>query len=322
MSSEMPDVRHLFFPYLTKRMQALRRNGGKFAHYTSAQVALQIIQAQHVWMRNSLVMNDFSEVQHGYDCLDHSLSDSNIGGRFRAILNRLRPSLAEEIEENFRSGFFHRRVQSFMLCVSEHGSGIAEEDKYGRLSMWRAYGGVTNVALVFNSKPFVSESDALKAYTSPVLYADRTKFAGEFLNIVEGLENNFSALQSIGPNQVSSLVSWMFHFSVLSTKHPGFAEEREWRVIHSPTFAPSSKILEAIEVISGVPQKIYKIKLEDYPDEGFVGATLPDLLEEIIIGPTAAPWPIYDALVSALEANGVGNARSKVRVSDIPLRRQ
>ena len=141
------------------------------------------------------------------------------------------------------------------------------------------------------------------------------------LNKLKSLEDNFNFLEKAGPAQVVTTLSWAFHFAALSTKHPGFAEEREWRIIHSPTMLPSERIGFDIETIEGVPQRVYKLQMENHPDEGLIGATLPELLEEIIVGPTESPWPIYDALVTKLEENGVENARSKVRISNIPLRR-
>lgn len=311
----------LCMPYAMGRLREIRGNGTKFAHYTSAYAALQIIEKRKIWMRNAVVMNDFSEVQHGQECLKESWHDNDVGGRLRALLNRLRPDLARVIEEDFDNRLHDREVQSYLIAISEHGDGALDEDKYGRLSMWRAYGGNTNVAFVFNNRPFVSESNALNAFTSPVLYCDKEHFKAHFLNLVKSLEDNFNFLEKVGPAQVVTTLSWAFHFAALSTKHPGFAEEREWRIIHSPTMLPSERIGFDIETIEGVPQRVYKLQMENHPDEGLIGATLPELLEEIIVGPTESPWPIYDALVTKLEENGVENARSKVRISNIPLRR-
>jgi hypothetical protein len=42
--------------------------------------------------------------------------------------------------------------------------------------MWRAYGGATGVAIVLSPTPFLVESQALRAYTSPVGYFTPTEF--------------------------------------------------------------------------------------------------------------------------------------------------
>lgn len=314
-------IMQVTMPHAFRRIAEIRNKGTKFAHYTSAFAALQIIEKKIVWMRNAVVMNDFSEVQHGQECLKTSWHDENVGGRLRALLDRLQPGLTNSVAKEFDSRIHDREVQSYILSISEHGDDTLDEEKYGRLSMWRAYGGNTNVAFVFNNKPFVTESNALNAFTSPVLYCDKHRFKDFFLEIVKGLEDNFNALEQAGPTHVANSLTWAFHFAALSTKHPGFAEEREWRVIHSPSMLPSEKIKFDIETVESVPQKVYKLKMENHPLEGFVGATLPEMLEEIIIGPTRSPWPIYEALATKLEENGVKDAWSKVRISDIPLRR-
>jgi hypothetical protein len=191
--------------------------------------------------------------------------------------------------------------------------------------MWRAYGGNTNLAFVFKNDPFLSESDALNAFTSPVLYADSDSFKPNFLQVAENVERNIGMLCIAGEAIASHLMLSAMHFAALSTKHPGFAEEREWRVIYTPklslTGSRSSRLESKIVSLGGVPQRIFALKLENIPEEGFLGATLPELLVEVIIGPSQFPWPIYDALVDKLHHAGIADAADRVRVSNIPLRR-
>jgi hypothetical protein len=321
MDEQDQKIAQLFMPYGMARMSDIKSKNTPFVHYTSAYAAMQIIEKEEVWMRNALVMNDFMEVQHGQNCLSESWKDDEVGGRLRRLLERLQPGLSEVTAVAFDEKSDERSTQSYLISVSEHGGEDNQENRYGRLSMWRAYGGDTNVAFVFKNKPFMSESTALNAFTSPVLYRDVEGFKVEFLKLIEGLENEAELLTAMGPERVSLTLNWAFHFAALSTKHPGFAEEREWRVILSPTMGGAKNIDFSVETIQGVPQKVYKLKLKNYPDQGFVGATLPELLEEIIVGPTANPFPIYEALALKLEEKGVQDAWSKVRISDIPLRR-
>jgi hypothetical protein len=314
-----------FFPYATRKMAQMKEKGTRFAHYTSAENALRIISGNCVWLRNTNVMNDFSEVQHGHACILAAWEDDSVGGRLRRALDTVETGLADSIMQRFRDTERLRALDSYMVAISEHGNADSREDLYGRLSMWRAYGGNTNVAFVFNSAPFFNESDALTAYTSPVLYADAEMFKPHFLEVVQGAERHLAILKALGRDVISHALISALHFGALSTKHPGFWEEREWRVIFSPSFSItgriSDKLKSSIESVGGVPQRIYKLMLENYPDEGHTGATIPELLEEVIIGPTQYPWPIYDALVEKLSAVGVADAGKKVRVSQIPLRR-
>ena len=44
---------------------------------------------------------------------------------------------------------------TYLTSISEHRN---KEDTFGRLSMWRAYGETTGVALVMNNSPFLTPS--------------------------------------------------------------------------------------------------------------------------------------------------------------------
>jgi hypothetical protein len=75
-----------------------------------------------------------------------------------------------------------------------------------------------------------------------------------------------------------------------------------------------------VEVVRGIPQPVYKIPLKNIPEEGFTGATIPELLDRVIIGPTDHSFAAYEAFVSLLNEAGVENANTKVFTSHIPLR--
>ncbi len=72
--------------------------------------------------------------------------------------------------------------------------------------------------------------------------------------------------------------------------------------------------------LGGIPQRVYAIPFVDYPDEGFNGATVPDLIEKILIEPSQDAWLIAEAFIAELENLGVADAKSKVIVTGIPLR--
>jgi hypothetical protein len=107
---------------------------------------------------------------------------------------------------------------------------------------------------------------------------------------------------------------------VLCTKHPGFIEEREWRVIHAPQFEKSTRLTVAIESIGGTPQRVFKIPLQNVPEDDLSGIEIPELIDRIVVGPTKFPNEIQDAFIHLLSAAGVQNAAAKVVISNLPLR--
>jgi hypothetical protein len=106
--------------------------------------------------------------------------------------------------------------------------------------------------------------------------------------------------------------------AVTCLKHEGFREEREWRIIYSPTRRPSVHITHSIEVIDGVPQLIQKIPLRGAPPDDLALIDIPHLIERVIIGPTQFGAPMFEAFYAALKQAGVQNPN--IVVSGIPIR--
>jgi hypothetical protein len=308
----------LLHPQSFRKMEELAQRQGRFVHYTSAAVAFSIIQHRTVWMRNARTMNDFSEVEHGKECL-FAAYESSAGERLQAFLNKLHAGFTEALEQSFNGWFPDIQTNTFITCFSEH---LDSEDQLGRLSMWRAYGRKNGVALVFNNKPFLLPSDALQAYSSPVSYLSVGEFEAHFAEIVEGIVANEELFASLGQEMLLAYIFNFFRFTVLCTKHPGFREEREWRVVYGPGLQRSDYLLHDLEVVNGIPQQVCKIPLKDVPEQGFHGAELPELLDRIIIGPSEHGLAMYDAFHEALLNAGVKDPGQKICVSDIPIREQ
>ncbi|MEP2031043.1 MAG: hypothetical protein ABJI96_20280 [Paracoccaceae bacterium] len=52
MDEVQAKLARLFMPYAMDRLEAVKKNNIKFAHYTSAFAATQIIGKKEVWLRN------------------------------------------------------------------------------------------------------------------------------------------------------------------------------------------------------------------------------------------------------------------------------
>jgi hypothetical protein len=317
LSADELRLRAIFFPRNTAKVAEILSANSRFVHYTSAEVAMSILQNRSVWMRNSSVMNDFSEIEYGIKCLVAAYR-SRAGTELKAFVEKLFPGSQQELETLFDGWQSHFRSETYIACLSEH---LPYEDNTGRLSMWRAYGGSTGVALVVRSTPFIQSTDALKAYSSPVAYLTEAQFAEEFAAIVASMTENADFLLAGGRQRLIGYLFTMFRFAIICTKHPGFHEEREWRIVYAPTIEKSDIIAADLQLINGVPQIIHKLPLKHAPEHGLIGADIPSLLDRVIIGPSQYPLAAYHAFVRLLEAAGVEEAASKVWASDIPLRR-
>ena len=75
-----------------------------------------------------------------------------------------------------------------------------------------------------------------------------------------------------------------------------------------------------IESIDGVPQEVCKIPLKDFPEEGFTGASIPRLVDRIIIGPNDDQIILLKTFTKLLRDAGCEDAHKRVCASGIPLR--
>lgn len=317
MDSQERKIGEIFSPYYLTKYAEVNSDDMKFVQYTSAFAAMNIIKGKEVWLRNTQCMNDFSEVKYGLNCLVKSINNSEPGENFKLLLNDIFPGFYEEFSNVFDSWIPSFINDTYIACLSEHQ---ASEEQYGRLSMWRAYGGDVSVALVLNTQPFMSDSTALKAYTSPIIYLDLKNFPQEITALSERIKNNKEFIKDLGKNELLRYLFHAFQYAILCTKHPGFHEEKEWRVIYNPSIEKSELIKSEIEVIDNMPQKVCKIPLIKYQDPKLTGTTIPDLIEKIIIGPNINQQILGDAFIELLNEAGYENSRNKIVYSGIPLR--
>ncbi len=166
------------------------------------------------------------------------------------------------------------------------------------------------MAMIFNNGVMSATADDLKAYSSPIAYLTKERFSAEFDKMVDRLDGEKSTMKECGYQATLLTILDSFRFATLSTKHPGFEEEKECRVIYTPDLRRSDLISKSIEIVGGVPQIVYKLPIRDLSK-----------LEAILIGPTNLPRTIRDTFVDILLDAEIFDAAQRVVVSDIPLRR-
>lgn len=317
MDNDRLELLKILMPFYYSKLNKIDKNKTKFVHYTSAQAAMSIIQNNEFWMRNTRMMNDYSEIQHGHKCLVEVLKNTEEGAGFIQSVQQLFPGLYEKVTRTFDQWTIEFFENTFISCLSEHPVG---EDKFGRLSMWRAYGKNSAVALILNTDAFKSESDILKAYTSPVKYGDVEEVKSEFKNLAKTINQNRNMIRNFGEDQIFNQLFHLFKNGILCLKHPGFKEEREWRVIYTPGLETSDHIESHIEVIGNIPQEVCKIPLKDYREPEMTGTTIPELIDKIIIGPSDNQMILIKAFKRLLSNAGCDQVDAKVKFSGIPLR--
>jgi hypothetical protein len=311
-------IEEIFLPYATKQRKVLNHNGNRLAHYTSAENAIRIIQSKNIWLRNTRNMNDYSEVQHGYFQLQQYFQNETNKSRFIDALDKCSPNIGKDAISLFDQWWVHIQNSSYISCLSMHEQN---EDEHGRLSMWRAFGrGVAGVAIVFKVPDKTDPKSNLNIFLTPAAYFNHEELCQELDEVINNIESNLEFLK-LQPR--ANLVGWVymaFMMAVVSLKHNGFREEQEWRLIHSPIQFPSQHVNSSTEIISGIPQIVYKLELINKPEAGITEVELQEILDKVIIGPSQFAQSIKESLVKELERAGVENSESKVVISGIPLR--
>jgi hypothetical protein len=306
-------------PYARKQRDEIYSAGAdpRFVHYTSAENALSIVTSKRLWMRSTVCMSDYREVQHGFDILDKFFKEKM--ELFRSALDTVALGAAQEAISRF-NGWWQPaiRFHTYIVSISEHNP---KENLHGRLSMWRAFGNnTTRVAIVLRLPTFSGAAEALNLMFSPVAYLTEDEAHGVISDVIKNVRLEAEFLRSL-PGE--AIVQWLFlmlRAAVTCLKHEGFREEREWRAIYYPKLAASKLMETSTEVVGGVPQIVHKIPLDASVDPVLAELDLARMFDRLIIGPSPFPLPIGDAFVDALSKAGVSDAGNRVFASGIPIR--
>lgn len=311
-------LERIFMPLAYEKRERMR-NDGRFVHYTSADNAVKIITTRRFWLRNARCMNDYMELTFGHQHLVQIFqkNDKELQKAFIETLEPLEPGLGGRVLEHFDEWWKNIQFNTYIGSISEHDPS---ENKYGRLSMWRAYGGNSAKAALILRMPLHQQANGLRVLLSPVSYLGAEEIEQEFRATLLNIKDNYATLAALKVESIFTTAFYMLVMAALSLKHSGFGEEKEWRMILLPDALPSEHVERSVEVIAGVPQMVYKIPLEDKPDQDICGVSIPDLIDQVIIGPSVYPIPIFDAFSQILKDAGISDPHSRLTISDIPLR--
>ena len=306
----------IFCPHFTERTVDLVLSKTQLAHYTTTENALKILEGRTVWLRNVRCMNDYSEVQWGNRLVASFFFERKDADPFWKTLEGIVPGIRQRTTELYRDWVWDFVSNTYVFCVSEH----KPSDDMGRLSMWRAYASNNGCALIFDSAPFYQPTDALGSYTYPVCYRSPDTAFKMFQSIVESVCENEAFLKTLPPDDLQNYVFTMLEYHAICVKHPAFAEELEWRVVHRPFRFPNDRMQPTIRPIRGLVQRIYQLPLKNIPDENLKGIEPHEIVRKILLGPAVNSAVAHDAAIQKLRDLGFSNPEAIVIDTRIPLR--
>lgn len=297
----------------------LKKNRPLLAHYTSIEVAEKILRDENIWLSNPTYMNDHFEMVYGINLATDLFSNNKNIEIFE------KSDLAERVLQiylHYVRQFEHdHMLDVYVACFCQHDI----DDADGLLSMWRSYGAQGNgAALVFNTG-FASDSDVPLISISRVNYLSNAEREEQLIKLIDSWYFRIKECDITRDNVHIPLnaLFYKFVYLALTTKHKGFREEREWRLIYLPQL-DETKILKpffdyAITARGVEPKLKLPIRPLPYAQETWA---LVDVLESIIIGPTVSSLLSERSFCRMLERIEKNNFVKKVKSSQIPLRQQ
>lgn len=171
-SDIMVTNKNFSFPYVKNRKDELTKSNKCFAHYTSAENALKILNNGELWLRNASLMNDTQELILGKELLLDYLRQKSIHKKLDKILKNLPVNIdLENILNTIAIDEFQTiKNNTYLSSLTE----IKTTDNNGILSMWRGYAQNNGVALVFK-RNILNIPNNIPVYFLPVLYTRKQR---------------------------------------------------------------------------------------------------------------------------------------------------
>ena len=313
-NNQLVSISQALFPYAEQRRQAFYE-GMKLAHYTSADAAYAIIDKEKIWMRRATAMNDFREIEYGRYVLENTLSSED-GHNYQKFIQSLFPNYKFDILEELRNIHTMALSETYINCLSEH---MPEEDTIGRLSMWRAYGGQTGVAIIVKPAAIQTQA-AVGVISSPVYYPKEDTIKDQIIQQIKSISSYIDFIKHLEADFFYQIMRTCLKLAMISIKHRGFQEEREWRIAFEPMTNDLGLVTQITLSVRGAPQLIKLLNIGGLLASSRVRMGLDNIISHVIIGPTNYPEIIRDAFIDLFKQKGLENADNRVIISNIPLR--
>lgn len=281
-------------------------------HYTSVSTLESIVRNEELWLSHPMLMNDYEELRWGM------LEGRRIFLESTDLVEACgSPERYQILAHNFNE-YFNRFDSEYshdvyVGCFCRHDP----LDDDGLLSMWRAYGANGGgVAIVFDTGKLTPREE-----TPLVLHPVTYLTTGARLDWIDGAIatcTNFLKSNNVADHDIYK-VAWHYfhrlkHFA-LFTKHKGFSEECEWRLVYTPDMDHDNEytpMLGYSVTAAGIQPKL-KLKLGSR-------APLAEIVQTILLGPTASSFLSQLAVKRMLKQLNRPELADRVRICSTPFR--
>jgi hypothetical protein len=290
------------------------------AHYTSIGTLERVARNGELWLSNPLYMNDVDELRFGI----------NLGLQAVRAHPALRDALPPEVYNallDAYDGLFEAfdndsAFDVYVFSCSEHTPEVGDD---GLLSMWRGYGGNGNgVAMVFDWSllPLAADSPLMLRQVQYMSHEESEVWMDAKLTRFAALLGRLDVTAEAAAAAAEALFERVKLFA-LFTKHRGFHEEREWRLVYLRERDRHERMTHLLHY--AIDPRGIEPKLRFSP--GALGTpeqpspALEQLIRRVILGPMSGAPLVMRSVVRMLEINRPALA-SRVAWSTTPYRAQ
>jgi hypothetical protein len=206
--------------------------GSHLYHYTSAQGLAGILASRCLWATDSAFLNDWREIKYAAEPLIERLA-RHIGGRVSEEPSDLHPETTDDNRLVVMQSAL-MAIQRFMeLPPSEHRHTYIDgatyvaclSEDHDQLGQWRAYG-KSGYAIGFQRDALISAAPLV----GPVGYGEAA--VGSLCDEVISYLESRPPTAHPGTHGFFDAVNYCMPRLAL-VKHDAFAQEKEWRLVHS-----------------------------------------------------------------------------------------
>ena len=253
------------------------------AHYTSMRTLERIAETGEIWFSNPLFMNDVDELRYGMSL------GLNAVRTHRGLREACPPDHYNALLDAFGqlySAFDNESAfDVYVFSCSEHDGGIGDD---GLLSMWRGYGSDGNgVAMVFDMQRFAAAASPL--LLRQVQYLSYEASEAWMESRLESFARTLARLE-VPLAHMTDAAGALFErikLFALFTKHLGFHEEREWRLVYLREHDKDDVLAQQLSYTIGARGIEPRLRLTMQALGRGVPA-IEELVERIILGPVMA----------------------------------
>ena len=264
-------------------------------------------------------MNDHEEVAFGIHSGLKAVGESD------AILNACRSQKRREIvlhafDRAYRQFANEHVLDTYVFCLSE----LRADDNDGLLSMWRGYGGNgSGIAWVINTGQFAAVQTS-SLILARVHYGSRNERIAWLATKVAQFSNLLLS-EELGDDDLNMATNALFErikLFALFSKHKGFEEEREWRVVYTPARDPGGALQPYFGYFVGPRGVEPKLKLKLQPISGVTAPvfSLDLITDRLILGPTLSSPLAVSAFHKLLDGTKHPGLKARLHASGIPFR--